>query len=63
MAIKVDNHWPLTVVKPVRESALRKELVSKFPSQNIKEPTTRENLPGRKAGALWEKGTFVDVYI
>lgn len=63
MAIKVDHHWPLTVVRPVRENALQKEPVSNFPSQSTRKPMTLERLPDRKVGTSWEKGTFVDIYI
>jgi len=63
MAIKVDNHWPLVVAKPLKENALQAASVSNFPSQNKKEPLVIENLSDRKAGTSWEKGTFVDIYI
>ena len=63
MALKVDHHWPLTIIKPIQKNTLQKELVSNFSPQNKKQPLIIENLSDREGGTVWEKGTFVDVYI
>ena len=63
MAMKVDNHWPLVVANPLKENAIQTASVSNFHSQKIKEPIVLENLSDRGVGTLWEKGTFVDIYI
>ena len=63
MTINTDQYWPLTVVKPVRESALQKELVSNFPAKNLPGPKVIDGPSVRRPDISSEKGVFVDIYV
>lgn len=61
--MKVNTHWPLTVIKPVRENTLQKESVSHFPAKNPPQPKVPDSPPVRGSDISLEKGVFVDIYV
>lgn len=61
--MEVANHWPL-MVAPVRgENAIHKESSPMFSFQNLHVSKIPDNQALSESDRVWEKGSFIDIYI
>lgn len=63
MTIDAANNWPLALVPLPREKVLQAELATPISVQNHQNPATLNNVSEIESNELWEKGTFVDLYV
>jgi len=63
MSIEIDNAFPLMPIALPKVNTLQKESTSDLPSKNPQNSVILNNILEPEPNNLWEKGTFVDLYI
>ena len=63
MSIETINNWPLATVCFPKGNIPQKESISHLSLSNNQGPTIKKNDIDAEPHNIWEKGTFIDLYI
>jgi hypothetical protein len=63
MNIEVANNWPLALVPLPREKTLQNDFAVPISTQNHQSHAILNRVSEIESNRVWEKGSFIDIYI